>query len=285
MKILYLQNGMHHKNHHALTQYKNIQLHTINRPEDLDYIDLTQFDCVYSPATPINAHKYPATKFIFGPHFSVFPVEHQMNVIKSPNAIYIQPSEWAAQVWKDNVLCKNIRIETVPFAVDIDKFHNSSKEKTHVFVYYKRRLPDEFNFVANTLKNLNIDFVFFNYGNYSESDYLDVLQKSKFGIILDAHESQGFAIEEALACNVPLLVWNVMSMNQEFKSKYSNISATTIPYWDERCGEFFYKKDEFIETFQRFLSKLNTYNPREFILETLTEYICEKKLIEIVEKM
>ena len=99
---------------------------------------------------------------------------------------------------------------------------------------------------------------------------------------MDAHESQGFAIEEALSCNVPLLVWNVTSMNQEFKSSYSNISATTIPYWDERCGEFFHKSEEFIETFNMFLSKLDSYKPREFIFETLTEEICEKKLMEII---
>jgi hypothetical protein len=284
MKILYLQNGMHHKNQHAITHYKNIQLHTIHSPCDLDSIDLTQFDCVYSPATPINASKHPTTKFIFGPHFSVFPIENQINIIKSSNSTYIQPSEWVSQLWRDNVLCKNMRIQTMPFAVDVNKFCEtmSTKEKTTIFVYYKRRHPNELSLVTNTLKNANMNFVFFNYGNYSESEYLNVLQKSKFGIILDAHESQGFAIEEALSCNVPLLVWNVTSMNQEFNSSYSNISATTIPYWDERCGEFFHKSEEFIETFNMFLSKLDSYKPREFILETLTKEICEKKLMEII---
>ena len=79
--------------------------------------------------------------------------------------------------------------------------------------------------------------------------YLDtinsVLQEnianSKYGIILDAHESQGFAIEEALSCNVPLLVWNVSSMSQEEGGNYQHIPATSIPYWDKRCGENFYQ--------------------------------------------
>jgi hypothetical protein len=38
---------------------------------------------------------------------------------------------------------------------------------------------------------------------------------------------------------VPLLVWNVSSMNQEQNSSYNNIPATTIPYWNESCGEYF----------------------------------------------
>ena len=49
------------------------------------------------------------------------------------------------------------------------------------------------------------------------------MQKAKYGIILDAHESQGFAIEEALSCNVPLLVWNTKFMSQEYGSRYENI--------------------------------------------------------------
>jgi hypothetical protein len=297
MKILYLQNGMHHKNHHAMTQYKNIKLYTINSPEDLDSIDLTQFDCVYSPATPINASKYPETKFIFGPHFSVFPVEHQMNVIKSSNTTYVHPSEWAAKVWRDNILCKNMRIESLPFGVDTVRFNDEgtlgsqrdslgSQNKTEIIIYYKDRHPSELHFIVEELNKMSIKFSIFSYKHrYDENTYIDYLKKAKYCIWIGRHESQGFALEEALSCNVPLLVWEVSSMNQEYGQNYDDIPASVIPYWDARCGDFFYKNNEFNETFQRFLSKLDTYKPREFILETLTEEICEKKLIEIIEKM
>ena len=52
--------------------------------------------------------------------------------------------------------------------------------------------------------------------------FFNYLQNSKYGIWLDAHESQGFALQEALSCNVPLLVWNISSMNQEYNSTYNN---------------------------------------------------------------
>ena len=288
MKILYLQNGMHHKNHHALTQYKNIQLYAIFKPEDLDSIDLTQFDCVYSPATPINASKYPKTKFIFGPHFSVFPIEHQMQMVKSPNAVYIQPSEWVSQLWKDNPLCENLRIESLPFGVDTARFNNEegtigSQNKTEIIIYYKDRHPAELEFLIGELNKLSVKFSIFSYKHrYDENTYIDYLKRAKYCIWIGRHESQGFALEEALSCNVPILVWDVKSMNQEYGQSYNDIPATVIPYWDERCGEFFYKSDEFIATFNLFLSKLETYKPREFILESLTEEICEKKLIEII---
>ena len=121
--------------------------------------------------------------------------------------------------------------------------------------------------------------------SYSEEVYLDYLQNSKYGIWLDAHESQGFALQEALSCDVPLLVWNVLSMNQEHKSSYNNIPATTIPYWNESCGEYFYNEQELENTYNLFISKLDTYKPREFILKNLSVETCEKNLINFIENM
>ena len=152
----------------------------------------------------------------------------------------------------------SIPFKPFPFPVDTNKFSpNSNNVKTEVFIYFKRRNPIELTFIESFLKSNNINYNIFDYvKRYDENDYLSFLQKSKFGIILDAHESQGFAIQEALSCNVPLLVWNTKTMNQEYGSKYSNIHCTTIPYWDQRCGEFFYNINELDETFNLFISKL-----------------------------
>jgi len=140
-------------------------------------------------------------------------------------------------------------------------------------------------FLKKFLHNKNIEFKVFDYvKRYKEEDYLKYLQESNYGIILDAHESQGFAIEEALSCDVPLLVWNVTSMNQEEGINYPDIPATSIPYWDNRCGESFYNKEEFEEKYNEFTSKLDTYKPREFVLDKLGIDKCVinfKKLIDL----
>ena len=123
----------------------------------------------------------------------------------------------------------------------------------------------------------------FDYVNqYSEQEYLSYLQTCKFGIWIDAHESQGFALEEALSCNVPLLVWNVLSLNQEENSNYPNIPATTIPYWSDSCGEVFYHFCEFDYVFRIFMSRLHTYNPRDYIVNHLSIAKCEEKFVELV---
>ena len=242
------------------------------------------YDIIYSPGEPVDVSKYPTKKFIFGPQFSVFP-DHKINLIdnKYKNSVYIQPSKWAADVWI-NMGIKHIPVLPLPFPVDTYKFNikeNTPRDK--VFIYFKRRNPQELQFLELFLKTKNITYRIFDYvKKYQEEDYLNYLQHSKFGIILDAHESQGFALEEALSCNVPLLVWNTRTMNQEFRSSYNEVPCTTVPYWDERCGEYFYDIQELEEIYNTFISKLNTYKPRQFILENLSVEKCSEKLVNLI---
>jgi glycosyltransferase involved in cell wall biosynthesis len=136
------------------------------------------------------------------------------------------------------------------------------------------------------MESKNINYIIFNYNtNYQENDYLNYLQNSSYGIWIGRHESQGFALEEALSCDVPLLVWDVKSMNQEFGSNYEDIHATSIPYWDERCGEYFTDFGELEEVHNKLLNNIQNYKPREFILEKLSINVCENKLINIINNI
>ena len=281
INILYLCKWNHPKNHNALMHYKNIKFTKVTI---LNSIDLSKFDAIYSPSKPINTKLYPNTKFIFGPHFSIFPEKNKIDMISNPNTFYIQPSDWVVKLWNDNMY-SNLKIKVLPFGVETDKFTEIKpiNERQKVFIYYKTRLPSELEFIKKFLNNKNINYKIFNYDTkYNEADYISYLCDSKYGIWIGRHESQGFALEEALSCNVPLFVWNVKSMNQEYKSTYSDIPATTIPYWDERCGEYFYNINEIEDKFNSFLSKLNIYKPREYILENLSMEVCEKKFIELM---
>ena len=287
MNLLIINGNLHNKNKEGLIKLlKKLEIQynfgNIN--------DIKNFDIIYSPSLPINSALYPKKKFIFGPHFSVFP-DKRLLVIDNinKNAVYIQPSEWVCKLWSYFKEIQHIPLKQLCFPVNTEKFIPLNI-KTHltrkkVFIYFKRRKQKELSFLKTFLHNKNIEFKVFDYvKRYKEEDYLKYLQESKYGIILDAHESQGFAIEEALSCNVPLLVWNVRSLNQEEGVKYPDIPATSIPYWDNRCGESFYNKEEFEEKYNEFTSKLDTYKPREFVLDKLGIDKCAnnfKKLIDL----
>lgn len=283
MKVLFININMHQKNLNALKKY-NIEItHLYNT--NLDGIDLTKYDVVYSPSLPINVNNYPNTKFIFGPHFSVFPNEYQMQMIKGNNSIYIQPSDWAKNAWTLFECCQNIHLEILPFGVDTVAFNETKPlvERSQVFIYFKRRLSTEFDVINKFLLSKGYSPVIFDYvKRYNETDYINYLRNAKFGVWLDAHESQGFALQEALACNVPLFVWSVTSMSQEAGSNFKDIQAKTNPYWDSRCGESFTDIRNMPSTFDKFIENINTYKPREYILENLSIEKCSEKFINLV---
>ena len=84
---------------------------------------------------------------------------------------------------------------------------------------------------------------------------------------------------------MPLLVWNAKSMSQEVGGNYNNIPCTTIPYWDERCGEYFYEETELETTFHIFTNKLDIYKPREYIHENLSVDVCFENFNKLYESL
>jgi hypothetical protein len=287
MKVLFIKSHIHHKNFNFILKCKQINFYIVDSINQINNIDLNSFDAVISPCDTIDVSKYPNTKFIFGPQFSIFP-EDRLKIIKGPKTVYNLLSKWVINIWEKFPVCNNLNLVALPFGVDTEKFidNKSIYERNKVMVYFKHRNPADLYFIESFLKYKNINYSVFSYDRkYHENEYISYLQNSKYCIWVDAHESQGFALQEALSCNVPLLVWNVTSMNQEYGSTYSNLPATTTSYWDNKCGELFYNVNEFEVTYNKFIENINNYKPREFILENLSVDVCESKLIEFINNM
>ena len=287
MKILFInhKSEMHHKNLHFILNCKKINFHIITNVNNLHHYNLHDYDAIYSTNHEIDVSKYPNSKFIFGPQFSIFP-DNRLHVIKGDKTVYNPLSSWVINCWKQFPICNNLRLVALPFGVDTEKFINSKpiQDRNKVIVYFKHRNPNDLHSIETFLKTKKINYEIFSYDKrYNENDYLNTLQDTKYCIWVDAHESQGFALQEALSCNVPLLVWNITSMNQEYGSNYDNIAATTIPYWDASCGEVFYSMDEFENTYNTFITNIENYNPRTFIVDNLSIDVCETRLMDMIK--
>lgn len=279
MKKLYMNGYIHDKNRLAIQLGCNIKgIEITNNINDTNYI--------YSPSEYIDTNKYPDKKFVFGPHFSVVPndiVRRLSNEFN--NAIYIQPSEWVCSLWRDEYSFNNLPIRPYPFGVDHIKFNTKDVDKDYVTIYFKQRNINELNFILDRIKEKELNIKIFNYNQkYNESEYIEYLHKSKYCIWLGRHESQGFALEECLSCDVPILVWDATSMSQEVgqESQYGSIKTicTSAPYFDDTCGYKFTDINEFDTIYNKFINNLNTFKPRDFIVNNIT---IEKQINEFIE--
>ena len=283
INVLVLNHNFHHKNKRGLEMICNYLGYNLVYGSEKDIPDA---DVIYCPSHPFNASKYPNKRFVFGPHLSIFPDNKLRSIHNKDNSVYIQPSPWARDVWtnwKDMDAEKLIPIKSFPFPVEVDLFKPDVNQiKENVFVMFKQRNPEELKIIENHLNNNKVSYKSFRYGSYKQDDYLNYLKTCKYGIWIGRHESQGFALEESLSCNVPLLVWNVSNMRQQHGwNGCPDVYGITIPFWDKSCGEYFHKKEEFQETYDTFLKNLDNYSPREFISSTVSVKQCAENFERI----
>jgi hypothetical protein len=121
MKVLFIKSHIHHKNLNFILKCKQINFYIVHSIDSINNIDLNTFDAVISPCDTIDVSKYPNTKFIFGPQFSVFP-EDRLKIIKGPKTVYNLLSSWVINIWKKFPVCNNLNLIALPFGVDTEKF-------------------------------------------------------------------------------------------------------------------------------------------------------------------
>ena len=105
-------------------------------------------------------------------------------------------------------------------------------------------------------------------------------------IFLCAHETEGFALCEAMSSNVPIFAWDPGFCQDTARFEWNDpvIKTTSIPYFDKRCGMSFLNADEFMNKITTFWGKVQkgSFNPREYILESLTLKISAEKMMKII---
>lgn len=160
--------------------------------------------------------------------------------------------------------------------------------RLRILIYDKIRWPTNdisVDYVVKTVSSFPVDLQVIRYGNYQPDEYLQCLHESDAMIFLCEHETQGLAYQEALACNIPVLAWDRGGYWQDpeyYPLRCRFEPVTSVPYWDERCGETFNHKSKLFGVLNEFLEKIraNVYEPRSFILQNLTLEHCAAQYLE-----
>lgn len=125
------------------------------------------------------------------------------------------------------------------------------------------------------------------YGSYQPGAYRESLDRCRAMIFLSAHESQGIAAQEAMSAGVPLFAWDpgFLEDPDRFQWGHPVIPATSVPYFDARCGLTFRDASEFVSRLPDFLNELRAgrFAPRDYILEHLTLAKCSRHFVAIVD--
>jgi hypothetical protein len=295
MKLIHFFNGRpHHKNYEALIRMCKSLSIDYEETNNLERIMRNDYNILVSPGIFIDPNLIPSNiKIIFGPQFFVFPNRSIIGKNRgelTSRCVYNVLSNWNYNVHYEFVNEFIMPLKELPYGIDTEKFKPLNKEIKEIdcLLYIKRRSNEIINFTINLLNKKNINYKIFKYGSYKEQEYLNTLHNCKFLLSLDAHESQGFALQEAMSTNTPLLVLDATSMYDEtdngvtftyLNQKPKKLLCTSVPYWSDECGLKITNINELENSLEYMMNNYSAYNPRKYILENLSDKICMKRIL------
>lgn len=251
-----------------------------------------RWDFVFIPSNYIPPEKFPNAKLIlYGPQNFVFPegIWRSLNYKNDPRIYYLCLSKWIENVFNEVANFKeNIKMLPYPFAVDVERF-KPSPEKVYerdCLIYVKRRKHYEIERVKRICETHGLSYSVITYGHYKEEDLIHLSNTSRFGILLDCHESQGFAVQELMAMNLPLVVWDAVDMfvegYHEYRGRYK-LKSTSVTSWDESCGVIV--DETSVESgIRHMVEHYRDYAPRDFVVRELSPAVCMQRWVDLLDE-
>lgn len=210
-----------------------------------------------------------------------------------PVVTYLSHSRWVSKHYERYFGAERCR--EWPVGIDTEEWRPANRSKTTDFLIYDKLprrpgIPYE-ELLAATKRELEtkgFSFEVLRYGAYVPSDFSDALARARAMIFLSPHESQGIACGEALSSDVPVLAWDPGRWTDPNRLRWGepNDEATSVPYFDERCGLRFHDLLEFPQVLEEFRRRgdAGAFQPRSYVLNTLTLPGCAQRLLDYMEE-
>ena len=190
----------------------------------------------------------------------------------------IAPSEWVKNKFITKFNLPEDKLAVWP--VGIEEFNNIREPNYDCLIYFKRRDQSELDAVKKFLVSNGLSYRMVEYGSYGEDGFKQLVNSAKFCFLINGTESQGIAVQEIMSMGVPIIAWDIKEWLDQGEAY--RVPATSIPYWDERCGEVFFNIDDLEVTFSKFYATLDQYDPKAFIKDNLSFKCSVKTLLDIL---
>jgi len=293
-KLVQYPSGSHHKNDESIQRMCKVLSINFESTEDVNRLKQDDYDYLWLPIKFVSPDEIPKKVFIlYGPNFFVFPnnswIDGKQHEDWSKRCIYTSLSEWVTELYGEFVKESVIPIKAIPFGVnDAISCVRIIPNLYDCVIYFKNRHPSLLENVISSVSNKGLNYRVFSYGSYSNDDFLYSLRQSKFCIWIGSHESQGFAFQECMMTNTPMLVLDTTSMFDEYNGPnmvYSNflgqkqLKSTSATCWTHKCGEKC-TVENFSEKLELIQLRLESYTPRKVIIEQRSDKVCMELLLD-----
>lgn len=212
-----------------------------------------------------------------GPNICVAPSLCDNMVADAAVDVYLVNSEWTRRMYVEDCPALDGRIAVWPAGVDADFWsRRNPPRRRHVLLYVKNDHAP-IGAVQDVLARLHLAVTVLRYGEYTTDSFKALLESSECMICMGGPESQGIALAEAWAMDVPTFVWSGADRVWPVPAY-----ASSAPYLSEETGAFWGECAELEAALESFYENRQWYSPRKYVLRELTDEVSAVKLMHIV---
>ena len=190
------------------------------------------------------------------------------------------PSKWVEYSYQfENPDTKN-RILIWPSGIDMQKWKSIAKKDYKSIILYEKYpraelKKDFYKNIITKLSKMGYRVIRIKYGQYSEKEYKAALNSSSAMIYVSKSESQGIALLEAWAMNIPTFVWD-----SDFKNEGDRVfkDISPAPYLNKDTGKLWKSINDLAECLNSI--KKESYRPRVYASKYFTNEKSVKLLID-----
>lgn len=266
------------------------------RVNDYRYMraNLDELSCLIGKPHVLRA--FPAkAPLMFGPSIYNHPIDDEHLPFRHAVRQVLVPSPWVknmfSKVWPGMVTIWPVGIDTERWAPA-----PAAEKDIDVLIYdkiFRGREQVErtiLNPLLEELRRRGLVVARVRYGSYFERQFLALCRRVRSMIYLSRHETQGIALQQTLASDVPVFAFDPGGDWQSLEYLLRGVRygpVTSVPYWDDRCGVKFTGPTDMPDAFDRFWRgvKGGAFAPHEMILDKkLTLEDCAVAYAELADK-
>lgn len=267
---------------------------SINEP-----ISANEYNWIHDAPEGIIEAGLAARPVLVGPNTATMPTDlPRFRRLLHPSSIYLFPSSWPMKAWAAMGF-NECRMESWAAGIDLHRFpprKRSQSDPDRVLIYFKHRNMELLKRVTAMVQGRGCTYEIFQYGSYEEVEYQASLERAKGAIWIAGTESQGFALMEAMASGLPILVLDAGSLADNvhdprdplvprFSSQFIASGATTAPYFDQRCGLKVGATDLDASMLNQFLDDVEAFDPASYVRSEFSLAQAARRLVGFAEQL
>lgn len=218
-------------------------------------------------------------RLLVGPNIVIFSSDHDALLAAPEIDCVITPAAIVGEHYVEQCPSLAGRMIAWPAGVDAAYWSPDPAIRRRQVLFFEKQNKGPVGPIApyvNHVRAFGYEVEILRYGEYRHDDYRECLRRSALMVGFVTDESQGIAWTEAWACDVPTLIWR----NTTHTHLGRTYRCSTAPYLTDSTGAFFDDLADFIRQFTLWADHGLPLQPRDWVLENMTDAVCARRLLD-----